>query len=90
MESAHREIEAFYRPICQRGIFPLTAGGDHSITLPILRALAEKHGPVGMVHLDAHMDTSDTKESQESMGSKVWRFAACIPLRVESVHVGGV
>lgn len=37
---------------------PFIAGGDHSITLPALRAVAAKHGPVAVVHLDAHLDTS--------------------------------
>ncbi len=35
----------------------VTLGGDHSITLPLLRALAKKRGPVALVHLDAHVDT---------------------------------
>ncbi|NWU72485.1 SPEB protein, partial [Pterocles burchelli] len=35
-------------------------GGDHTITYPILQAVAEKHGPVGLVHVDAHSDTADT------------------------------
>lgn len=41
------------------GARPYAVGGDHSITLPILRALTEKHGPVAVVHFDAHFDTSD-------------------------------
>ncbi len=56
LESALAEIEAFYRPIQAAGIVPLSAGGDHSISLPILRALAAER-PVGMVHIDAHCDT---------------------------------
>jgi len=36
---------------------PLTFGGDHFITLPILRAIAKKHGPVAEIHFDAHTDT---------------------------------
>ena len=37
-----------------------TSGGDHTIVLPILRALAEHHGrPIGVVHVDAHSDTND-------------------------------
>jgi guanidinopropionase len=45
----------------------LIAGGDHSITLPILRALgsAERGGPVGLIHIDAHADTGS-----EYAGSK--------------------
>ncbi len=38
----------------------LTIGGDHTIALPLLRAAAERHGPVAVVHFDAHLDTWDT------------------------------
>jgi guanidinopropionase len=50
------EIEAFYQKIHAAGVVPLTAGGDHSITYPILKALAAE-GPVGLIHVDAHCDT---------------------------------
>ncbi|RDJ98035.1 agmatinase [Cupriavidus lacunae] len=49
-------ITAFYDAVCKADIAPLSVGGDHLVTLPILRALA-KDGPVGMVHFDAHTDT---------------------------------
>lgn len=52
-------VEAFYRDAVDRNIVPLSAGGDHLISLPVLRALAKKHGPMGMVHFDAHTDTLD-------------------------------
>jgi guanidinopropionase len=52
-------IESFFSNIRHAGAIPLTAGGDHLISLPILRALA-KDGPVGMIHFDAHSDTNDT------------------------------
>ena len=51
-------IEAFYAGIREAGATPITAGGDHLISLPILRALA-KGGPLGMIHFDAHSDTND-------------------------------
>ena len=38
----------------------VTIGGDHTIALPLLRAVADKHGPVALVHFDAHLDTWDT------------------------------
>ena len=38
----------------------MSIGGDHTIALPILRSIAKKHGPVGMVHIDAHTDINDT------------------------------
>lgn len=53
---AHREIQDFFATIHAAGVMPLAVGGDHSISLPILRAIAG-HRPVGMVHIDAHCDT---------------------------------
>lgn len=53
-------IEAAYATIAAAGCRPLTLGGDHTIVLPILRALARRHGPVGVVHVDAHADVNDT------------------------------
>jgi guanidinopropionase len=53
-----RRIEAFYGKIHAAGALPLTAGGDHLVTLPIFRAIA-KGRPIGMVHFDAHSDTND-------------------------------
>jgi len=53
-------VQTFFDDVCGRGITPLTAGGDHLISLPILRALGKVHGgPLGMVHFDAHTDTWD-------------------------------
>ncbi|MBW9335365.1 agmatinase [Herbaspirillum aquaticum] len=54
-----RVIEAAYDELMAHPVIPLTLGGDHTITLPILRAIARKHGPVGLVHVDAHTDTND-------------------------------
>lgn len=51
-------IERFYAEIHAAGAAPLTAGGDHLSTLPIMRAIA-KERPLGMVHFDAHSDTGD-------------------------------
>jgi guanidinopropionase len=52
------KIEGFFAKIDAAGVAPLSAGGDHLITLPIFRAIAKKR-PVGMVHFDAHSDTND-------------------------------
>ncbi|HVJ33899.1 MAG TPA: agmatinase [Terriglobia bacterium] len=53
-------ITAAYDEILSHDCIPLTMGGDHTIVLPILRAIAKKHGPVGLVHVDAHADINDT------------------------------
>ena len=55
---ALKRIEGFFREVVGKGIRPLTAGGDHLCSLPILRAVAERR-PVGMVHFDAHSDLWD-------------------------------
>jgi len=56
--SSHNAIQAAFEPIVERGIIPIAVGGDHSVSLPIFRALA-KDRPVGMIHIDAHCDTGD-------------------------------
>lgn len=53
-------ITSFYDAVLQANCTPLTLGGDHTIALPILRAVAAKYGPVAMVHVDAHADVNDT------------------------------
>ncbi len=53
-------IERAYDAIVEARCRPLTLGGDHTIVLPILRALAKVHGPLGVVHVDAHADVNDT------------------------------
>jgi guanidinobutyrase len=52
-------IESFYDAVLAAGCRPLTMGGDHTIALPILRALARVHGPIALVHVDAHADVND-------------------------------
>jgi guanidinobutyrase len=49
-----------YDEILAHGCVPLTMGGDHTIVLPILRAMKKKYGAVGVVHVDAHADVNDT------------------------------
>jgi len=56
LEKQVEEIEAFYRKIHAAGVLPVSAGGDHSITYPIFKAIAADRA-IGMVHIDAHTDT---------------------------------
>ncbi len=57
MDSMAR-MEAFYTRVVEAGILPLTGGGDHLCSLPILRAVA-KQRPVGMIQFDSHTDLND-------------------------------
>lgn len=53
-------IEAHFDELLAHGVATLAMGGDHTIVLPILRAMRKVHGPVGLVHIDAHTDINDT------------------------------
>lgn len=64
LTTSHNAIQAAFEPIVERNILPIAVGGDHSVSLPIFRALA-KDRPVGMIHIDAHCDTGD-----DYMGSR--------------------
>ena len=56
MNSSAERIAGFYEQVAAKGVLPLSAGGDHFVSLPILRGLVGRKGPVGMVHFDAHSD----------------------------------
>jgi guanidinopropionase len=56
LEKQVEEIAAYYREVHAAGVLPVSAGGDHSITYPIFKAIAAD-APIGMVHIDAHCDT---------------------------------
>jgi agmatinase len=60
---ARELVQVEVATVLEAGAIPFLAGGDHSITLPALRAIAAHHGPVAVVHVDAHFDTS---------GPEVW------------------
>ena len=55
IEDSMNRITSFYKTVIEKGIKPLTAGGDHLTSLPVLRAIADK-GPLGMIHFDSHTD----------------------------------
>ena len=64
LEQCHADIEAFYRRLVSAGVVPLSVGGDHSISYSILKAVGAQR-PVGMVHIDAHCDTSGVYEGSK-------------------------
>ncbi|KAF5897288.1 agmatinase, mitochondrial, partial [Clarias magur] len=76
LKDACRRIREAYRKVVRSGCVPLTLGGDHTIAYPILQAIAERYGPVGLVHVDAHADTGDM-----SLGEKITHgtpFRRCV------------
>lgn len=70
-----RIIRESYATILAGGVIPMAIGGDHSLTLPILRAVAERHGPVALVHVDAHADVNDEMFGERETHGTVFRRA---------------
>lgn len=60
IDEAVAQIETAARELSASGTRLVAIGGDHTIALPLLRVVAERHGPVAVVHFDAHLDTWDT------------------------------
>jgi agmatinase len=60
LEEAIRDIEHGSRALHERAKRIISIGGDHTIALPLLRTMAAKHGPISVIHFDAHLDTWDT------------------------------
>lgn len=82
VEATHKNIFNRAKELFARQIFPVTFGGDHSITYPIMKALAEKHnGNIGIVHIDAHFDNYDSFDGSDA--------ARCSPL-FKAYHLDGI
>ena len=64
LDESHQDIQAFYAKLAAAQVAPLSVGGDHSITLPILAALGARE-PLGLVHIDAHCDTGGPFEGSK-------------------------
>ena len=68
-------IERFYDELVRHGVKPLSVGGDHTVTLPILRALHRKHGPMALIHVDAHADVNDVMFGEKIAHGTIFRRA---------------
>ena len=80
-EASRQAIEATVRQVVDAGALPVVLGGDHSIAEPDVRACAGRHGPLGLVHFDAHTDTgTEVFGVEPSHGTPMWAL-------VESGHV---
>ena len=74
LEKSIEDIEAFFRKIAAAGLKPISAGGDHSITYPIMKALGAET-PLGMVHIDAHCDTAGPYDDEKFHHGGPFRLA---------------
>jgi agmatinase len=75
-ERTYGQVEQALAPLVDAGVFAAAMGGDHSITLPELRVLAQKHGPLALVQLDAHADTWDEYFGQRYFHGTTFKRAA--------------
>ena len=65
LKDSVRRIEVFYDDMLCHDVRPLTLGGDHTLSLPIMRAMAKKHGPLALLHIDAHADINSHMFGEE-------------------------
>lgn len=70
-----RLITKTYDAHLKHDFTPMGLGGDHTMTLPILRSIAKKHGPVALVHVDAHADVNDEMFGERETHGTVFRRA---------------
>lgn len=82
-EGSHRNAELAVRKILSRGAMPLILGGDHSISIPTIRAFSEQ-GPIHVVQIDAHLDFVDVRHGVRSGHGNPMRRAS------EHAHVTGL
>jgi agmatinase len=59
IEDTFRRVEEQTKPVLEAGVRPVSVGGDHSLSLPLLRSIVRIHGPVGLIQFDAHNDLWD-------------------------------
>ncbi len=83
LDQSFRNIESSVRKIVEKGAMPVVMGGDHSITIPVVRAL-DSLGPICVVQIDAHLDWCDERAGQKfGQGSPMRRVS-------EMKHVSGM
>jgi guanidinobutyrase len=86
-------ITEAYRNILESGAIPLTLGGDHTLVWPVLRAIRDRHGPVALVHVDAHADVNEAmfgeREAHGTPFRRAWEDGCLINDRVVQIGLRG-
>jgi agmatinase len=90
IDSAIRQVQGHASDVMSGGRRVVAIGGDHTVALPLLRSVVREHGPVALVHFDAHLDTWDTYFDAPVTHGTIFRRAFEENLLVEehSIHVG--
>lgn len=93
IEETYKSIESELSALVAKDVIPVSVGGDHGITYPILRAIGKKHGPVALIQVDAHEDTYDTQFGHKTTHATMLRRAVeeniIIPAKVFSIGLRG-
>lgn len=93
LSDAVSRIERAFHHIAEASCRPIALGGDHTITLPILRALRKHHGPIGLIHIDAHADVNDLMFGEKIAHGTTFRRAVeehlVDPTRVVQIGLRG-
>ncbi|KAH9498295.1 hypothetical protein Btru_006471 [Bulinus truncatus] len=90
LPEAVKQIYRAYTNFIRNGCIPLTLGGDHTLSYPILQAMKEKYGPVCLIHVDAHSDTHDVMFGEKIAHGTPFRRAieeGCLDCQ-RSVQIG--
>ncbi len=86
-------IADHYRGILKHGVMPLTLGGDHTLTWPILQAMRDTYGPVALIHVDAHSDTNEhmfgEREAHGCPFRRAWEDGCLINDKVFQIGLRG-
>lgn len=86
-------ITEAYKAILSQGTIPLTLGGDHTLTWPVLRAIRDRHGPVALVHVDAHADVNEAmfgeREAHGTPFRRAWEDGCLLNDRVVQIGLRG-
>jgi len=85
-DAMERRLMGVARPLVAEGLFLLALGGEHSITAPLVAAVGEAHGPLSVLHVDAHLDLRDTFEGTPHSHASVMRRV--VEAGHRTVHVG--
>ena len=93
IEETYQRIEEGVDHLLSHDVIPVTVGGDHGITYPVLRAIGKKHGPVAVIHIDSHPDTHDTQFENKTTHATMFRRCMeenlVVPDKVISIGLRG-
>jgi guanidinobutyrase len=86
-------IQESYAALLNYDVMPIALGGDHSITLPILRAMKERHGALALIHVDAHADVNDEmfgeRETHGTFLRRAYEEELVVPEKVYQIGLRG-